>query len=51
MNLMTMAALSLLAGFVAAGFVWFGWGAAENLLAMRRAKSQSGEASSDNEGK
>jgi len=50
MNVMTMAALSLLAGFVAAGFVWFGWGVVENLLAMRPQRADSEEASSENEG-
>ena len=50
MSLMNMAALSLLAGVVTAGLVWFAWGVAENLLAMWRAEPRPGEASSGNEG-
>ena len=33
MTFATIAAISLLVGVVAAGFVWFGWGVVENLLA------------------
>lgn len=39
MNLLGMATLSLAVGLVAAGFVWFGWEAVENILARRAAAS------------
>ena len=42
METLTIVALSLLAGFVAAGFVWFGWGLAENLLTMLAARKPRG---------
>lgn len=37
MSMYVMLAIALLAGFVGTGFVWFGWSALENVIAMRSA--------------
>jgi len=44
MNIYVMLAIAILAGFVGTGFVWFGWSAIENLVAMRSAKAAEAEA-------
>mgnify|MGYP000937857224 CR=1 FL=1 len=38
---MTEVAISLLVGFVAAGFVWYTWGLFENVLALLGLKGKS----------
>ena len=40
-------AIALLVGFVAAGFVWYGWGLLENLLALLGFKEKKAAASLD----
>ena len=45
MNIYFMLAIALLAGFVGTGFVWFGWSAVENLIAMRSAAPAEDDAS------
>jgi len=37
MSMYLMLAIAILAGFVGTGFVWFGWSAVENVIAMRSA--------------
>ncbi len=37
MSIYLIGAIALLAGFVGTGFVWFGWSALENMIAMRAA--------------
>jgi hypothetical protein len=37
MSIYLMLAIAVLAGFVGTGFVWFGWNAVENIVAMRSA--------------
>ena len=39
MSVYLIAAIALLAGFVGTGFVWFGWSALENVVAMRAARA------------
>ena len=38
MSFITIFVISVLVGFVAAGFVWYGWNIVENLLALRTAR-------------
>ena len=47
MNIYLMLAIALLAGFVGTGFVWFGWSAVENLIAMRSAAPPEDDASAE----
>lgn len=44
-----MLAIAVLAAFVGTGFVWFGWSALENLVAMRAAKASGPDDDTDTE--
>ena len=40
MSIYVMLAIAILAGFVGTGFIWFGWSAIENVLAMRATQAE-----------
>ena len=49
MSMYVMFAIDVLAGFVGTGFVWFGWSAIENVVAMRSAKASGPDDESESE--
>lgn len=40
MNMYLMFAIAALACFVGTGFIWFGWSALENVIAMRSSSAE-----------